>query len=137
MLLRVTHPVALPVSLLLRLLLISLLVVNTTASAWAAAGMATTMLPAPASTHAGMATAAAKAIGSDCHATVVQAEEPAMPCGNDGQHCDCLHACSVLPCPVHALQTDMPAGAPPHAQLRQGTSPQLAEPVRPPIPSHS
>lgn len=116
-------------ALLLRLLLITLLLVNTSASAWAATGMAASLLPAAGSAHS-MAMAS-EAMTADCHGA--PAAEAPMPCGNDSQHCDCLHACSALPSPV-ALWLPLALRASPQAPSPQPAAPpHLADPVRPPI----
>ena len=122
---------------LLRALLIVLLLVNTTASAWAASRMAGSLLPAavtridPGSpAHHAPAMAAA----GDCHAIAVAASEPAMPCGADSQHCDCLQHGSALPVLALMALSPGPQLAPAVQPARYSAPPRLAEPVRPPIP---
>ena len=122
----------LPLPLLLRHLLIVLLLVNTASGAWAAARMASMGL-APASQGMSLGHHGASAMGSDCHAPAADAAEAAMPCGNDSQHCDCLHHCSALPGPSALQLADAPALAPPSRPAHQPAPPPLADPVRPPI----
>ena len=123
---------------LLRALLIVLLLVNTTASAWAASRMASSLLPAavaavdPGSPAHHVAVAAE---AGDCHA--VAADEPAMPCGADSQHCDCLQQGSALPAPALVLLLPAAPLAPAVLPARYSAPPRLAEPVRPPIPALS
>ena len=122
---------------LLRALLIVLLLVNTTASAWAASRMASSLLPAavaavdPGSPAHHVAVAAE---AGDCHA--VAADEPAMPCGADSQHCDCLQHGSALPVLALMALSPGPQLAPAVQPARYSAPPRLAEPVRPPIPPH-
>ena len=122
-------------SLLLRLLLITLLVVNTTASAWAATGMAASRPAASASVamyHGGSSMAQ---MASDCHGP--PAVQVPMPCGNDSQHCDCLHACTVLPASFALGLSLIPRAGPYSAPAAGNPPPDLADPVRPPIASHA
>ena len=128
-------PVSRPVPVLLRALLIVLLLVNTTASAWAASRMASSLLPAAVAAvdpgspaHHAMVAAGA----GDCHA--VAADEPTMPCGADSQHCDCLQQGSALPAPALVLLLPAAPLAPAVLTARYSAPPRLAEPVRPPIP---
>ena len=124
--------------LLLRLLLITLLVVNTTASAWAATGMAARMLPASDSAamhHAGSSMVDMADMASDCHGP--DADQPPMPCGNDSQHCDCLHACTVLPASFALRLPLIPRAGPYSVPAGGNPPPRLADPVRPPIAFHA
>ncbi|MET3010199.1 CopL family metal-binding regulatory protein [Stenotrophomonas koreensis] len=124
---------------LLRVLLIVLLLVNTTASAWAASRMASSLLPAAGAavdTGSPAHHAPVMAAAEDCHASAA-ASTAAMPCGADSQHCDCLQQGSALPAPALVLLLPAAPLAPAVLPARYSAPPRLAEPVRPPIPALS
>lgn len=122
-------------ALLLRLLLITLLLVNTSASAWAATGMAASLTTATTGSAHHISDSTDVAMASDCH-NAPAADAP-MPCGNDSQHCDCQHACSALPTPLALWLPLIPRAGPQTATRQAAASPHLADPVRPPIPFHA